>query len=295
MKCRGVRERLSEYVDGELADAERAAIAAHLSVCAGCREEAEGFRRAGEALKTLSAVEVAPDLTSDLHRRLAAPAARRFRVAWVGVGVAAAAGAAACLLWLGLRTPAPVPPLVRTDVAAHQVVIERPEPVLPLTEELPEAETPKEPYRAPVQVAAIRDETEEAGTVEVAGALSWAIETALVLAEETDPLPVDEAALVLADEMPVVPTDVEEPRPALREPRQALARTSEAEYGVILLLGPPEPILPSSRCYLEVSFPDGAKSIVDQTVERDAAGEPRVVQLSYQQVLPKTESVNQGG
>ena len=63
----------------------------------------------------------------------------------------------------------------------------------------------------------------------------------------------------------------------------------------MLLLGPPEPVVPSSRCYLEVSFPDGTKSILDQSVERDAGGEPRVVQLSYQQVPPEIESVNEGG
>jgi len=288
MKCRGVRDRLSEYVDGELPDPQQAAIAAHLEVCARCREEAEGFRRAGEALRTLSAVEVAPDLTGDLHRRLATSARRRFRLAWIGVGVAAAAGAAACLLWVSHPAPKPRPAPARTDVTAPQVVIEPPEPVLPLTEGLPEAETPRELYRAPVQVAAIPEETEEAGPVEGAGALRWAYETALALAEKTDPLSVDEAALVLAEETPGVPTDVE-------EPKAALARTLETEYGVILLLGPPEPILPSSRCYLEVSFPDGTKSIVDQSVERDAAGEPRVVQLSYQQVPPETEPLNQGG
>jgi len=279
MRCRGVRDRLSEYLDGELPDPERASIAAHLSVCAGCREEAEGFRRAGEALRTLAAVEVAPDLTGDLHRRLAVPAARRFRIGWVGAAAVAAGAAIGCLLWLGLRTPAPGPPPPGTDVAAPQVVIEPPEPVLPLTEELPEAETLKEPYRAPVQVAAISEETEQPTPVKADGTLSS----------------VDEAALVLAEEMPVVPTDVEEPRPALREPRQVLARTLETEYGVILLLGPPEPILPSSRCYLEVSFPDGTKSILDQSVERDAAGEPRVVQLSYQQIASEPEALNQGG
>lgn len=270
MKCRGVRERLSEYVDGELADSERAGIAEHLEVCASCREEAEGFRRAGEALRTLAVVEVAPDLTSDLHRRLATSSRRRFRLAWVGVGVAAAAGAAACLLWPGHPAPRPAPAV--TDVSAPQVAIEPPEPALPLTEEQPEAETPDEPYRAPVQVAAIRDETVEAGLVEAGGGPNWAYGRP--------------AASV--DELQVPATDVE-------EPETALARTSEMEYGVVLLLGPPEPILPSSSCYLEVSFPDGAKSILDQSVERDAAGEPRVVQLSYQQVSPKIESVNQGG
>jgi len=273
MKCRGVRDRLSEYVDGELPDPERASIAAHLSVCARCREEAEGFRRAGEALRTLSAVEVAPDLTGDLHRRLATSARRRFRVGWIGAAAVAAVGVAiGCLLWLSPRAPAPGPPPARTDVAAPQVVIEPSEPVLPFTEDLPEAETPNRPHRAPVQLARMPEETEEPALAEAYEMLSSTEET----------------AVVSADELRVTPAEVE-------ASEVALAQTSETEYGVILLLGPPEPILPSSRCYLEVSFPDGTKSILDQSVERDAAGEPRVVQLSYQQVPPETEPLNQGG
>lgn len=280
MRCRSVRHRLSEYLDGELPAPEQAPIAEHLEVCAGCREEAEAFRRTGEALRTLSAVEVAPDLTSDLHRRLGAPAARRFRVGWVGAAVVAAGAAIGCLLWLSLRTPAPVPPPARTDVAAPQVVIAPPEPAPPVTEERPEAETPDEPYRAPVQMAAVSEETERLALAEVDGMLSSAEETAPALAEET--------VAVSAEGSRVISAEVE-------EPETALARTWEAEYGVVLLLGPPEPILPSSSCYLEVSFPDGRKSVVDQSVERDAAGEPRVVQLSYQQISSETESVNQGG
>jgi hypothetical protein len=272
MNCRSVRRRLSEHLDGELPAPEQAAIAAHLEVCAGCRDELEAFRRAGEALKTLSAVEVAPDLTSDLRRRLAAPAARRFRVGWVGAAVVAVGLAIGCLLWLSPRAPSPGPPPARTDVAAPQVVIEPAEPVVPLTEDLPEAETPKEPYRAPVQIVSNQDEAELAGHLD----------------EERRERPEEEMALVSAEDTPAAPTDVE-------GPRRAVSRRPGTEYGVILLLGPPEPILPSSRCYLEVSFPDGAKSIVDQSVERDAGGQPRVVQLSYQQVSPKTESLNQGG
>jgi hypothetical protein len=272
MNCRSVRRRLSEYLDGELPDPEGARIAAHLAVCPGCRAEADDLRRAGEALRTLSAVEVAPELTGDLHRRLGAPAARRFRVAWVGAAVVAAGAAIGCLLWLSPRAPTPGPRLARTDVAAPQVVIEPPEPVLPVTEELPEAEIPKEPYRAPVQTVSSEGEAERVGRLD----------------EGRSERPNEESALVSAEDTPAAPTDVE-------GPRRAVSRRPGTEYGVILLLGPPEPILPSSRCYLEVSFPDGAKSILDQSVERDAAGEPRVVELSYQQVSPKTESLNQGG
>jgi hypothetical protein len=279
MNCRGIRRRLSEYLDGELPAPQQAAIAAHLEVCAGCREEAEGFRRAGEALRTLSAVEVAPDLTTDLHRRLAAPAARRSRLGWASAAAVAAVGIAiGCLVWLSPPPPAPGPLRARRDVAAPQVAIEPPEQALPVTEEQPEVEAPRELYRAPVQVVTSEKEAEQPVPVDV------------LLSRESD-----EMDLPSAEERPVVAGVVEEPRPAPRELTRALGRRSEAEYGVVLLLGRPEPVLPSSYCYLEVSFPDGTKSILDQSVERDAGGEPRVVQLSYQQVSPETESVNQGG
>ncbi len=41
MKCKKAREKLSEYVDGELSSAERAAIEVHLAECAECRRELE--------------------------------------------------------------------------------------------------------------------------------------------------------------------------------------------------------------------------------------------------------------
>ena len=268
MNCRSVRRRLSEYLDGEVPAPRQAAIAAHLEVCAGCRDELEAMRRAGEALKTLSAVEAAPDLTGDLRRRLAAPAARRLRVGWVGAAAVAAVGIAiGCLLWLSPPEPAPRPAPTQSHTFTPEVRAERSEPVAPLVVEEPERLYSHSRHRSAPQVSErVVDLARQTPSVEVVEAPA----TEASLRDQSDDLMF----------LPSRAAPVEKPVP---------------RFGVILLLGEPEPVLPSSRCYLEVSFPDGAKSIVDQSVERDAAGEPRVVQLSYQQVSPKTESLKQGG
>ena len=65
--------------------------------------------------------------------------------------------------------------------------------------------------------------------------------------------------------------------------------------GVILILGKPDPILPSGSCYVEVSLPDGSRSIVDHAVERDAVGKPRSVRHVVQLVAPENGALEQGG
>lgn len=45
MTCEDVRDRLDDYVDGELAQGERAVLASHLTGCSACREQERGLRR----------------------------------------------------------------------------------------------------------------------------------------------------------------------------------------------------------------------------------------------------------
>ena len=44
MNCDDVRDRLDDYVDGELAQAERTVVAGHLSDCSACREQERRLR-----------------------------------------------------------------------------------------------------------------------------------------------------------------------------------------------------------------------------------------------------------
>lgn len=88
---------LAEYVDGALADEQRAVVDAHLATCARCREEVEAAGRAVSALATLPEEPVPLGVTGPVvaeaegSRRTSArrrPAWERFQ--WAG-GLAAAA------------------------------------------------------------------------------------------------------------------------------------------------------------------------------------------------------------
>jgi len=288
MNCEAVGRKLSEYLEGDLRGPERAAVAAHLETCTGCRAEAAALRRAHTALEMLATVEVAPDLTEDLHRRLAAAARRRFRLAWIGpaAAVAAAAAVGACLLWLGHPAPAPRPAPSRSPAVAPRMTVERRESVAPVIVKEPERVDSHSRHRSPPQV-----------TERVLG-LGWeapSIEVVEAPATEAVEAPTTEATEKPATEVMEASLRDESDWPVFVRRRAAPVEKPVPRFGVVLLLGEPEPILPSSYCYLEVSLPDGAKSIVDQTVERDAAGEPRAVQISYQQIASEAEALNQGG
>ena len=51
MNCKEVRHRLSEWIDGELDDAEGTLIRSHTETCSSCREEAKALRRLSALLR----------------------------------------------------------------------------------------------------------------------------------------------------------------------------------------------------------------------------------------------------
>ena len=63
-------DRLSEYVDGELASGERTALEAHLATCAECRATLEDLRRVVARAKALEDRAPKADLWSGIHARL---------------------------------------------------------------------------------------------------------------------------------------------------------------------------------------------------------------------------------
>ena len=63
-------DRLSEYVDGELAAGEQSALEAHLATCADCRATADELRRVVSRAKSLEARPPKADLWSGIHARL---------------------------------------------------------------------------------------------------------------------------------------------------------------------------------------------------------------------------------
>ena len=258
MKCSKAQARLTQYLDGELTGKVQAAIARHLEGCVACRRELESLRAADDALQLLAAVEPAPDLTSDLRRRLDSVPAGGAR--WAPAALAAGVAVLLVLLCIRLVTPrAPLPePRPSPAQEAPAQVATRPPPPAPepahLEPQLPapiaHTTTARPPARRPADAPSAPSE----------------------------PSP---------HEAP--PAETTEP------PMPAPVETASVPVGLLLILGESQPVLPSSYCYLAVTRPDGNSSILSQTVERDAAGEPRVVQIIYQETAPEPRLPEQGG
>ena len=104
--CREIEEKLAEYIDGEQAAAERAAVDAHLETCPPCRSRAVGERAAHDLIcarrNTLRAT--APNHLRErcaAQRRVVnAPAAVIARQPWVRFSLAASLVLAGALFFL---------------------------------------------------------------------------------------------------------------------------------------------------------------------------------------------------
>jgi len=250
MKCSTVRDKLSAYLDAEVAPQEQAGIAAHLQACAACRAEAAALERAEAALTTLATVERAPDLTADL-RRLAAGGAPRPAWRWAGACVAGVVVVSVALIW------------------AHALVVRPSQPKPQVVQRRPGVAAPARP--SPLQGEG-RVRVQRTGT------------RAYVAPRGARPhRPVDKAPA---------------PRPAAPNPpamEPAPVKDREDLGGIILLVGAPRETAPSSSCYLEVSLPDGSKSVLEQAIERDADGQARSIRIACQRIAPETRAANEGG
>jgi anti-sigma factor RsiW len=113
MTCEHVTERLDDYLDGELSEAEFQDVELHLAGCTRCREE----ERAGRAVLAMAAAlprqqppprDLWPGIAEEIRRRnrftLVSAAARRPAVVWAA-GLAAAA-AVVVAVWVSPRETA---------------------------------------------------------------------------------------------------------------------------------------------------------------------------------------------
>ncbi|NIM04727.1 MAG: hypothetical protein GTO55_02205 [Armatimonadetes bacterium] len=265
MKCEDVRERLVDYLDGEISPEERAEIGAHVKACADCAKEAKELSCAEEALHTLKKVETAPDLIADLHRRLEGVRKPRLVWRWAGVSLAAATAAAAVLLWTHPWSAPPTPSQQPPPVAIKPQPETGPAPVVPAEKEV--VPQPSEPAgRRIAQRPAVKTVSKSV--------LPKA--TQLTVAEQ----PVLEATSPEIDAPPVEFAEAEEP--IIRD-------------GVIVLLGEPEAPAPSSSYFAEVTLPNGGKSVMEHVVERDENGQPHTIRVAYRKTPPQDKNHNQGG
>ena len=127
-------DRLSEYLDGDLTEPEKAAFEAHLTACAACRETLAGLRRIVVRARSLEDRPPTRDLWSGVASRIgAAPGRRRLsfsipQLLAAGIALAVLSGGSAWLLHpdpasvaVVQRTPAPrgTVPVVTAGAAAR--------------------------------------------------------------------------------------------------------------------------------------------------------------------------------
>jgi len=70
MECKIIKDLLSEYLEGDLGDLQKAQVEEHLSVCKDCTAELESLKRLIKNLGSLKKVAAPPDLLDGIHRQL---------------------------------------------------------------------------------------------------------------------------------------------------------------------------------------------------------------------------------
>jgi hypothetical protein len=119
-------DRLSEYLDGDLAEAEAAALEAHLNTCAACRETLAGLRRIVVRARSLEDRPPSRDLWSGVAARIGAgPSSRRLsfsvpQLLAAGIALAVLSGGGA---WLLHPDPAPVAGVPRNPAGPDSVPV----------------------------------------------------------------------------------------------------------------------------------------------------------------------------
>jgi anti-sigma factor (TIGR02949 family) len=123
MECEEVRPRLDAYLDGEVAEAERALLHQHLAGCAKCGPEAAALERLRNGIRQAAPIYRAPEalrwqLRSTLRREAAAGAPTALRApGWLAnaasILIAVAVGSGGTVLLTGER---------QNDIVANELI-----------------------------------------------------------------------------------------------------------------------------------------------------------------------------
>lgn len=124
--CEQITSELIAYLDGELSDADRRPVAAHLSTCLGCRREVERLGTVQRWVSDLPSIEPSADFATDFWRRMnaeeaAVPTLGPRRRVWQLVVPALAAAAVLALVARSIVTSpssAPTAPAPAKQIAA---------------------------------------------------------------------------------------------------------------------------------------------------------------------------------
>ncbi len=121
--CSTIQPWLSDYVDGTLATAERAAVSAHLAGCAPCRAVVTDLTRIRDAARTLGPMAPPPMLWSQIQSAL--PTARRqARTQWMGLAAALVLVTAGAYAVARVTTPPTAVSASATGNAAQKPTVE---------------------------------------------------------------------------------------------------------------------------------------------------------------------------
>ena len=71
MRCEEARAHLSAFIDGELTNGQREAVATHVAGCPACAALADDYRKLGPALRAAAYERAPPDLMTRISARLA--------------------------------------------------------------------------------------------------------------------------------------------------------------------------------------------------------------------------------
>ena len=94
------RELISGYLDGDLSDAERQQLLAHLGTCEDCRLTLESYRRIGGQLRSLPRAVPPPELREAIYAETIDSSSRRIYLLSSRVGYSVAALAAVVLIFI---------------------------------------------------------------------------------------------------------------------------------------------------------------------------------------------------
>ena len=128
MNCTDFKNTLDDYLDGHLADAEKAEASQHLSGCADCQEIVKTEQLFRKALKSLPVPNVSDGFFDRAINNAVSSAQRKQRMRWIstGFGGAIAAGIAAWVVFGVLLT---TPDLDNKSIAGLTITLHETEVV----------------------------------------------------------------------------------------------------------------------------------------------------------------------
>lgn len=155
MDCRKAEEMLNAWIDGELDEAERTELTAHLSECAACAKKLAEYRHLDALLSQLDAQTKMPAglfgrIMGAVDRESSPKNGRTYR--WARWAASAAAilflGVTAGILWRGGVLHAPMGELAKYDAAEEMAPNEAPQMMMDVPADDAGAGNPESDYKA---------------------------------------------------------------------------------------------------------------------------------------------------